>query len=77
MFENFVIFTDVVKLSSNVFHYLKQLNYSHRIFKLVDQIDITSFTQMNDLIVDEDGSIVSLFADAVFLIHRIIIAKSG
>lgn len=32
MFENFVIFTEVVKLSQNIFYQQRQINYSSNIF---------------------------------------------
>lgn len=60
MFENFVTFTEVVKLSSIIFHNLRNLNYCD---KLLDSIygrnDQGTFYQVMNLI--EDGSLTNKF----------------
>lgn len=54
MFENFVIFTEVVKLSRNTFHELKEVNYSVSVaYKIYKKRDISAFEQIIDLIEDE------------------------
>lgn len=37
MFENFVVFTEVVKLSSNIFWKMKEVNYHDKLLDLIYQ----------------------------------------
>lgn len=54
MFENFVIFTEVVKLSSDTFYHLREVNYSKKISSnVLKQRDINSALQILPLINDE------------------------
>lgn len=58
MFENFVTFTEVVKLSSNIFHYLRGVNYSKQISSsILKRKDIISALQVLELIDDEKSKI--------------------
>lgn len=55
MFNNFVIFTEVVKLSPNIFHSLKQVNYSKKLLKVIySRKDIISFESVLDFIKDKE-----------------------
>lgn len=54
MFESFVTFTEVVKLSSNVFYFLREVNYSDKILdSIYEKTDPYSFEQIIDLIQDK------------------------
>lgn len=54
MFENFVIFTEVVKLSQNVFYNLRNVNYSDGIFEaLFIRKDIEAAESLVELIQDK------------------------
>lgn len=47
MFSNFVIFTEVVKLSSNIFHEMEIINYHDKLLKLIEQKrDINTFEEI-------------------------------
>lgn len=47
MFSNFVTFTEVVKLSSNVFYEMKTINYHDKLLKLIKQKrDIDTFEEI-------------------------------
>lgn len=60
MFENFVTFTEVVKLSKIIFYNLKDLNYSDKLLDLIYiRNDQPTFYQVMDLI--QDSSIVNKF----------------
>lgn len=61
MFENFVIFTEVVKLSSRIFHELKIVNYSDKIIKLIRERDI-KFAEEIFLLV-ENKSLIHSFVE--------------
>lgn len=64
MFENFVIFTEVVKLSSNIFYYLRQVNYHNKLLKIIrHHFDIKSAEQVFELVED-----VSLLIDFIQII---------
>lgn len=51
MFSNFVTFTEVVKLSSNVFQKMKEVNYSSNILDFIfSKEDMISLEQVEDLV---------------------------
>lgn len=54
MFENFIVFTEVIKLSSNVFWKMKEVNYHDKLLDLIDKkIDISTFEEVIDLVDDK------------------------
>lgn len=60
MFENFVIFTEVSKLSSDIFYQLRKINYSNKFLDLIyRKRDIVSFEEITNLL--EDRSQVEKF----------------
>lgn len=55
MFNNSVIFTEVVKLSSNIFYSLKEVNYSKKLLEVIySRKDIISFESVLDFIKDKE-----------------------
>lgn len=71
MFENFVTFKEVIKLSTSTFHYLKQVNYSEDLLKYVCRQDrIDKAQQLCKLITEDKISIsdVSLLNNLVEMI---------
>lgn len=51
MFENFVTFTEVVKLSPNIFSQLREVNYHDKLLDLIRiRNDISTFEQVTDLV---------------------------
>lgn len=54
MFENFVTFKEVVKLSTSTFHYLKQVNYSEDLLKYVCRQDRIDKVQQLCKLITED-----------------------
>lgn len=61
MFENFVIFTEVIKLSSRIFYELKIVNYSDKLIKLIREGDI-KFAEEIFLLV-ENKSLIHPFVE--------------
>lgn len=62
MFENFVVFTEAVKLSSNVFYRLSVVNYHNKLLKLIyRRKDVISFREVADLV--ENKILISKFVD--------------
>lgn len=54
MFENFVIFTEAVKLSPNVFWRTREVNYHNKLLDLIyREEDVLAFEQVTDLIENE------------------------
>lgn len=66
MFENFVIFTEVVKLSANTFNNLQNINYHDKLLDLIyERKDIITFERIVNLIQDRYliTKFVGLFED--------------
>lgn len=62
MFENFVTFTEVVKLSSNVFWRMKEVNYHDKLLKLIyDKEDVFTFEEVIELV--ENKQLIAKFAN--------------
>lgn len=54
MFENFLVFTEVVKLSSNVFYQLEEINYHDKVLDFIyDREDVNTFEKVLDLVEDK------------------------
>lgn len=68
MFENFVVFTEVVKLSSIVFHYLKRVNYHDKLLQSVDISEGFDFLA-NDVFLIEQN--VDTIEDEILIIKLI------
>lgn len=69
MFENFVIFTEIVKLSSNIFCYMREVNYSDNISRLIFQVhDIASAEQVAELV--EDSVVINKFIKSLLCRHK-------
>lgn len=67
MFENFVYFGEVIKLSSNIFIQLRSVNYSWKVISVIESlIDIDSLGEVIDL-VDE----VTLYDCFIYLFYTV------
>lgn len=65
MFENFIIFTEVTKLSSNVFHYLKEVNYHDKLLNLIrKKEDVATFEEIIDLV--ENKYLITKFISILY-----------
>lgn len=54
MFENFVTFTEVIKLSSNMFWRMREVNYHDKLLDLIySKQDIVCFEMVTDLVKDQ------------------------
>lgn len=51
MFDNFLIFTEVVKLSSNVFWRMREINYRDKLLEVIyKKKDLIAFLEVIELI---------------------------
>lgn len=53
MFENFVIFTEVVKLSSNLFQKLQRVNYSDECMKLISERRDLDYSKQTFILIND------------------------
>lgn len=53
MFENFVIFTEVVKLSSNLFQKLQRVNYSNECMRLIAERRDLDYSKQAFILIDD------------------------
>lgn len=62
MFENFVVFTEAAKLSSNLSYRLKEVNYHDKLLSFIrEKRDVIAFAEVIDLV--ENKSLITEFID--------------
>lgn len=62
MFENFIVFTEVVKLSSDIFWRMREVNYHDKFLKFIrKKQDVVAFEEVVDII--EDKCLVTKFGN--------------
>lgn len=65
MFDNFLIFTEVVKLSSNVFWRMREINYRDKLLEVIyKKKDLVTFLEVIELI--EDKNLISEIIDLIY-----------
>lgn len=66
MFENFIVFTEVVKLSSNIFWKVKEVNYSDKLLDLIyEKKDVVAFEEVINLV--DNKFLITMFIEILQL----------